>query len=254
MRRKIKQLRKIKVGIVNYLNTAPLLYGIRHSQVSNKIDLIEDYPSRIATLLLDGEIDIGLVPVAILPDLPKYEIVTDYCIGSNGPVASVCLFSDVPIQDIDRVLLDYQSRTSVALLKILLQSFWKVNPELVDANKDYLSSIKGSTAGLVIGDRSFEQRQRSTYVYDLGEAWKKYTGLPFVFATWTASKLLDRDFVDEFNAANQFGIQHIQEVIDAAQFPLFDLKAYYTKFISYPLDEVKKKGLAKFLQLMTVAV
>src|SRR5688500_8622220 len=110
---------KIKVGIVNYLNTKPLLYGIERSPVLEEIELIKDYPSNIASALLKNEIDVGLVPVAIIPRLKYYELITDYCISCDGPVASVCLFSDVPLAEVETVLLDYQSRTSVELARIL---------------------------------------------------------------------------------------------------------------------------------------
>ncbi len=125
--------RKIRVGAVSYLNTKPLLYGIQHSPIIDKIELKIDYPSRIAAMLLNDEIDIGLVPVAIIPKLREFHINTDYCIGSDGEVASVCLFSEVPIEKIETVLLDYQSRTSVQLAKILMKEYWKINPVLEDA-------------------------------------------------------------------------------------------------------------------------
>ncbi len=97
----------------------------------------------------------GLVPVAVIPQLPESRIITDYCIGCNGPVASVCIFSNVPMEQVKRVYLDYQSRTSVQLAKILLKEYWKSEAELVETKGDeYLSQIEGTTAGLVIGDRA----------------------------------------------------------------------------------------------------
>ena len=242
-------MEKIKVGIVNYLNTKPLLYGIERSPVLKSIELIRDYPSHIAGFLLDGTIDLGLVPVAILPKLKESHIVTDFCIGSDGPVASVCLFSDVPIEEIEEVLLDYQSRTSVALTKLLLRDYWKVTPKLVDTESDFRSRIKGKTAGLVIGDRSFEQRKISPHIYDLGEAWKNYTGLPFVFAAWVSNKKLDLDFIEQFNEANSQGVVSIPEIIETMDYPLFDLNKYFHNCISYNLDDRKRKGLQKFLEL-----
>ena len=250
MRRKINQLKKTKVGIVNYLNTRPLLYGIEQSPIRDSIELIQDYPSNIASYLLGGNIDVGLVPVAILPFLNEFYIHTDYCIGCNGPVASVCLFSDVPIQDVENVLLDYQSRTSAALLKILLLDYWKVAPNVIETASDFRSSIKGTTAGLVIGDRSFEQRKHSQHVYDLGEAWKQYTGLPFVFAAWISTRPLDPHFIQEFNLANQFGILNISKVIGTTVYSLFNMEEYFTKYISYGLDAEKQKGLKRFIQLL----
>ena len=155
---KLNQLNKIKVGIVNYLNTKPLIYGIQQAPVAEKLVLIEDYPARVARMLLEGTIDVGLVPVAVIPHLQEHHIITDYCIGCTGPVASVAIFSEVPIQKIEKVLLDYQSRTSVALAKLLLRKYWKIEPELVDttglAGANYRTSIKGTTAGVVIGDRA----------------------------------------------------------------------------------------------------
>ncbi|MBC7828789.1 MAG: menaquinone biosynthesis protein [Chitinophagaceae bacterium] len=251
MRRKINQLKKIKVGIVNYLNTMPLLYGINHSPVMDSIELIQDYPSNIASFLLDGKIDIGLVPVAILPALKEYHIYTDYCIGCDGPVASVCLFSEVPIGKVETVLLDYQSRTSVALLKILLNDHWKIKPAFVDTTSDYRSSITGTTAGLVIGDRSFEQRKSSLYAYDLGEAWKQYTGLPFVFAAWVSIQRLDDQFIKAFNMANGSGIENIRTIIDSMPASLFDMEEYFTRYISYELNPEKQRGLERFLELLT---
>ena len=243
-------MKKIRVGIVNYLNTKPLLYGIDRSPVKELIETIQDYPSNIAKFLLEGKIDMGLVPVAVLPALEEYHINTDYCIGCDGPVSSVCLFSEVALEQVSEVLLDYQSRTSVALTRILLADYWKVNPLLTDTKSDYRLQIKGATAGLVIGDRAIEQRQISPYIYDLGEAWKNYTGLPFVFAAWISRKKLDPSFVDMFNEANRYGIEHIDEVVKTNPYPSFDLKNYYTKFISYSLDENKLKGLRHFLKLI----
>ena len=240
--------RKIRVGAVSYLNTKPLLYGIEHSPVINEIELKIDYPSRIATMLLNDEIDIGLVPVAIIPRLKEYHINTDYCIGSIGAVASVCLFSELPIERVENILLDYQSRTSVQLAKILLKEYWKMDPVLTDAKEDFRDHIKGTTAGLVIGDRALEQRKISPYIYDLGEAWKNYTGLPFVFAAWVSNKKLSNDFVTAFNAANKTGVENITALLKGLQYDVFDLKKYYTQCISYHLDDEKRKGLDFFLK------
>ncbi|ODT91350.1 MAG: hypothetical protein ABS85_12965 [Sphingobacteriales bacterium SCN 48-20] len=90
--------KKIKVGIVSYRNTRPLIYGLQHTALSNDIELIEDIPARLADKLKTGEIDLGLVPVAVIPQLGEYHIIGDYCIGTEGEVASVCLFSEVPLR------------------------------------------------------------------------------------------------------------------------------------------------------------
>ena len=91
---------KIRIGAVSYLNTKPLIYGLEQGMMKDEIELVVDYPSRIASQLINNEIDAGLVPVAIIPHLKEYYIISDYCIGCDGEVASVCLFSEVPIQQV----------------------------------------------------------------------------------------------------------------------------------------------------------
>lgn len=251
---KIVQLqKKLKVGIVSYLNTRPLLYGLKRPPIVNEIELIEENPARLAELLLNEEIDLGLVPVAVIPELKHYYLVGDYCIGSETEVASVCLFSDVPLNEITRVYLDYQSRSSVALLKWLMREYWNVSPQIIHATDDsYRKEIKGTVAGLVIGDRAFEQRKTSTFIYDLASEWRAITGLPFVFAAWISNKRLQVDFVQRFNKANAIGLDHIDEIVAAEHFELFDLRKYYSLHMSYAFDERKKEGLRLFLQYMSL--
>ena len=152
--------------------------------------------------------------------MKEHFIISDYCIGSVGEVASVCLFSDVPLEKIEKVLLDYQSRTSVALLKILIKEFWKIDVKFEDTFNGYQSQIYGTTAGLVIGDRALQQRKVSPFIYDLGEAWQKFTGLPFVFAAWVSNKKLDQNFIMNFNEANAFGLKRIDEVVAKNPYPI----------------------------------
>jgi chorismate dehydratase len=241
---------QIKVGAVNYLNTKPLVYGFEQGMMQDETELVFDYPANIARKLLHNEVDIGLVPVAVLPALKEYHVISDYCIGCTGAVASVCLFSDVPLHQIKEVLLDYQSRTSVALLKILLKEHWKINPLLTAAENNFREQIGGATAALVIGDRAFEQRLVSPYVYDLGEAWKEMTGEPFVFAAWVSNRKLDEGFTERFNAATSEGFNHLDAIVAANPYNAYDLLTYYKMNISYRLDADKKNALQHFLQLL----
>lgn len=242
--------KRIRVGAVSYLNTRPLIFGVKRSGLMDRIDLIEDYPSKIASMLLNDEIDVGLIPVAVIPQMKQHFIVTDYCIGAEGEVASVALFSEVPMKEIKKVVLDYQSKTSVNLAKILLKEYWKKEVLFEDAKEDFIQNIKGTTAAVVIGDRALQLSNRSKYIYDLGAAWKSFTGLPFVFAAWIANKPLDDDFIDAFNRANAYGINHIDEVLTGINFTDYDLKKYYTKNISYRLNERKMEGLRMFLNFL----
>jgi chorismate dehydratase len=201
-------------------------------------------------MLLNNEIDIGLVPVAIIPYMKEYYINGNHCIASNGNVASVCLFCEQPIEHIEKVLLDYQSRTSVQLARVLLKEYWKIEPELVDAGKDFRDHIRGTTAGVVIGDRALEQRKISPYVYDLAEAWKNLTGLPFVFAAWISNKRLDPAFIQAFDEGNRQGLLQIDEVVAENPYPMFNLQDYFRKHLDYRLDDQKRKGLERFLKYL----
>jgi chorismate dehydratase len=238
-----------KVGAVSYLNTKPLLYGIMRSpEVMRRLELTIDYPSIIARDLARGDSDMGLVPVAIIPRLKEYHLNGHFCIGSEGEVASVCLFSEVPLEEVQTVLLDYQSKTSVALLKVLLRFHWKRTPAFINTHEDYRARIKGTTAGLVIGDRALEQRLLSPYIYDLGAAWKAFTGLPFVFAAWISNRPMDEDFIRLFDEACGVGITGLVEVLRENPYPVYDLRTYYTRNISYALTPSKRDVLALFLQ------
>lgn len=243
---------KIKVGIVNYLNTKPLLEGIMHSDLLGDIELVPDYPANIDRMLVDNEIDIGLVPVAVIPRLKEYHIVSDYCIGTTGKVASVCILSNQPLNQVNRILIDYQSRTSANLVKVLIKEFWKLEVELVDTQSDFRHLIQGDTAGLVIGDRCLEYRNKVKYVYDLGEAWLEFTGLPFVFAAWISNKALPGDFIRRFNEANAAGLRNMEKVIAENPFSYYDSREYFTKNISYELDEEKRRGMERFLGYLQV--
>lgn len=239
----------IRVASVSYLNAKPMLYGIRHHAIAHEIQLVEDYPAKIAQMLINDEVDVGLIPVAATTKLEEWYVVGDYCIGSEGTVASVCIFSEVPMEQIETILLDYQSRTSVNLARILLKEYWEKDVAFVNATgDDFRKQIRGTTAGVVIGDRALEQRMYSPYIYDLGQAWKEHTGLPFVFAAWIANKKLPASFESKFNEANKKGLQHIEQVVAENPYTVYDLNAYYTRCISYELTDRKKMGMELFLQ------
>ncbi|MGX5819150.1 menaquinone biosynthetic enzyme MqnA/MqnD family protein [Chitinophaga lutea] len=242
--------RKVKVAAVSYLNTKPLLYGFRDHRVMRSMELTMDYPSKIARQLIDGEVDIALVPVAIIPKMKEHHIISDFCIGADGPVASVCLFSEVPLHEIKRIFLDYQSRTSVALLKVLVQHYWKLDVEFVETTGGYEDQIKGADAGLVIGDRALEQRHKSPIIYDLAETWIRFTSMPFVFAAWISNKPLPVEFLQDFNDANAIGLNNIPAVVAENPYAGYDLITYYTKNISYPLTPAKRQGLQRFLSYL----
>ena len=243
--------RKIRVGAVNYLNTKPLLYGLERAPIRTQIDLQTGYPAEVAQRLLAGDLDIGLVPVAILKKMPEYHLVSDYGIAAHGPVASVCLFSDCPLSEVDTVLLDYQSRTSVALAKLILHQHLGLHPKLEDTNGDeYLHRMGGRTAGVVIGDRALAFRAQANHILDLAEAWHQWTGLGFVFAAWVSRVQMEESFRLAFNEANAAGLQALDAVIAEHPFAAYDLHTYYTKNIHYRLDMECLEGMRQFLSML----
>lgn len=244
-----------RVVAVSYLNTKPLLYGLLRSSIQSELEMDLAIPSECARRLLNGEADIALVPVAVIPELPEAQIISDYCIGADGAVATVCIYGDVPIGEMTNIYLDHHSRTSVMLTRLLLDEYWGLNPNLIAAEDGYIDRIGGSTGGLVIGDRTIGLAKRFKYVYDLGEVWKTHTGLPFVFAAWVSVKPLQPEFVTAFNEALREGMEHLPELqlLLSSPHPDFDLVEYFTHHIDYDLDGPKREALARFLAYVGAA-
>jgi len=236
---------------VSYLNTKPLLYGLEHGQMSNEVELVLDYPANLVRLLQSNQIDIGLIPVGALPSLGDYHIISDYCIGTEGEVASVAVFSEVPMEEIDKVLLDYQSRTSVMLCKILFEKHWKKKVQFIDAkDESYIDNIRGNVAGLVIGDRALKIRSKFSYIYDLGLGWKEMTGLPFVFAVWVRKKEISGECIPFFNEANGMGLSKINLINDHNNESSYPMAMYFRKNISYRLTEGMRESMSLYLSFL----
>jgi chorismate dehydratase len=203
--------------------------------------------------LLDGSVDLGLVPVAVIPLLGEKHIVSEYCIGAIGKVRSVMLYGDVPMQEMEKVLLDNQSRTSVMLTRVLAKHYWKIEPGWVAAKEGFEKEIGGASGGVVIGDRTFALENRFKYNYDLAEEWEKFTGLPFVFACWVANKPLPVSFMGLFNDALRYGLEKRDAVIQEIKRPPASREVitdYLHNSINYDLDREKMQAMERFLELI----
>ncbi len=240
----------LSISIVNYLNALPFRYGLQQSSLINDIQVHHDHPSDCALKLINKTVDIGLVPVTTLLKLPKAYIITNYCIGAFGKVDSVALFSQVPLDKIEVVLLDYQSNTSNVLIQILNKHFWHLPIQFTMSKPGFENSINGTTAALVIGDRAFEISNYQ-YKYDLSEEWFKHTNLPFVFACWVSQTVIENYFINALNNAFSYGIQHINAALldDSNSNLIIDKKDYLTNKISYQFDIKKQESLQYFLNL-----
>ena len=245
---------KIRISAVSYLNTLPFLYGIKNSKFLSNFIFEQDVPSICAKKLINNEVDIALIPVAAIPYVKNPYFISDYCLGAKNKVKTVLLLSDVPLQEIKSVLLDYQSRTSVNLVKVLARKLWNIAPEWINTDTGFENSISGNMAGVVIGDRAFSLQKKFKYVYDLSEEWFKMTRLPFVFATWVSNKPIDNEFIRQFNKTLQYGLDNIDLVIQEfnKNFPNseIELKKYLTENISFYLDEEKKESMKLFFDYL----
>ena len=243
---------KTRVSIVSYLNSKPFLYGLNKSSVAKNIEMSLDIPSKIVAKLDFGLADIGLIPVAGLQDLSDYQIVSDFCVGAINKVRTVVLVSEVPLEQIDTILMDYQSRSSVLLSKILAKFFWQREFNWENTCNDFQNkSIRGNTAGVIIGDRVFDIENKYKFTYDLSEEWYKFTGLPFVFAVWASTKNVTERFETDFNQALAFGVENISKIVEMEQinYQNVNIYDYFIQNISFSFDEEKKVGMKKFLEL-----
>lgn len=202
----------VRLGAVSYLNTKPLVEGL-----DRRPDLFSvryDVPAQCAALLHEGRIDVGLIP-AIEYLRGDYRIVPHIAIGSDGPVASVVIFSRVPVSRITTLALDISSRTSVALTRILCAHKWQIAPRLTPGEPDLRAMLQRADAALMIGDPvlALDANAAGVDTIDLGSEWKEMTGLPFVYAVWSGrSDALGPEHVEELQAARRRGEAAVSEI------------------------------------------
>ena len=199
---------------------------------------------------LNDEVDLALTPVAIIPHLAYSEILSPYCIGADGPVETVCLFSHVPMSKIKEISLYFHSKTSVQLVQVLCKDYWNITPKFIPANSHFEKTLSNAQAAVIIGERAYQYKKQFEYVYDLSEQWKRYTGLPFVFACWVANKPLSESFKENFVKALSHGIDNLDLAIEkmGSHYPnSINQKRYLGEVISYQLDASKEISLQRFL-------
>ncbi len=246
---------KIRISAVKYANTYPFIYGLTKSGFDKEVVLETDHPADCAAKLINDSVDIGLIPVAALPSVKEYQIVSDYCIGANGDVRTVLLLSNCPFEAIRSVYLDYRSRSSVNLTKVLAKNSWKREFKWINTSKafDFLN-IGLNEAVVLIGDQCFEFENSFRYKVDLANEWKKFSGLPFVFACWAANKPINAEFIAKFNDALSIGVNDIDAVVEkfgnTGTIKGEILKKYLVENIDYNFNDEKKKALKLFLELL----
>jgi chorismate dehydratase len=247
-------MKPVRIAAVSYLNTFPFVFGIKTSGELDDIDLQLDVPSLCAEKLKSGEVELALVPAGALPEIEGCRIVTDFCIGAESDVRTVLLLSMKPLEEISAIHLDFDSRTSVALAKILAEHHWKIDPEWIPLPPGKASAPAEIESLVAIGDKTFRLSSEYPYVYDLAGEWIRFTGLPFVFAVWATRGDLPEGFLAKFNKALEYGISRKNEIPDffRNQIPMgVNVMDYLANNISYPLTEEKRAGLTRFLGLIS---
>ena len=241
----------LKISAVSYLNTIPFVYGILKSGHLENFRLDLDVPSACAEKLRNGEVDVALVPVGSFPDFKNPVIISEYCIGAVGKVRTVLLLSQKPLEQIDKIHLDYDSRTSVQLVKVLAEHYWNISPQWISLNPGQSDHPEQLESLVAIGDKTFELVKDYQYVYDLAEEWIRFTSLPFVFAAWLTLKTIPEQTLKSLNTALEWGISRKAESLEYFKDKLpacGDCLSYLENNISFQFDEEKKKGMQLYLK------
>jgi len=241
----------LRISAVSYLNTFPFVYGINESGMLSNFNLLLDVPSKTAERLKAGDADVALIPVGALPEIGQFHYISDFCVGAVGAVKTVLLLSKVPLDRITKIHLDYDSRTSVKLVRVLASHHWHINPQWENLGEGQASAARDIESLVAIGDKTFELRHRYPYVYDLAEAWIAFSGLPFVFSAWVSRKRLPDNILQQFSGALSYGVSHKRECLDYFKDKLpanQDCFRYLEENISFAFDDSKKEGLKLFLK------
>ena len=252
---------RLRVSAISYLNTAPLMWNFEHdpSMADLRRDFEIDYtiPSRCAQMLGEGSADIGIIPVAAYTTIPGLRVIPDVAIASRGAVRSILLISLRPLTEIRSVALDSSSRTSAALIQVLLRmqnrevTFAPAEPNLDRMLEKYDS-------GLLIGDPALQVDRTRYQTWDLAEEWRNLTGKPFVFAFWAIREDAAQEeelsrVADVFRESRDEGLKHIHEIANEWS-PRLSISAdavrqYLTESIHYYLDRDSISGMKLFFEL-----
>jgi len=273
-------MKSLRVSIVEYLNTAPLVRGFTHGPLRGKYELSFTVPSQCAEALRSGAVDVAIIPAIEYMRIPDLVIFPNLSIASKQSVRSLLVISKKPIHEVARVALDRGSRSTQALTRILCQKLWNITPEFFEAAPDLPAMLDRADAALLIGDPALRlsittarQARRdasgelvvpataaglpgsgSLFIYDLVEKWRAMTGLPAVLAVWAARRdMVTPELVQDFQDSLAFGLQHLDAIATEAaatmNLPAAELRRYLAENIDYHLDEENLRGLTRYYSL-----
>ena len=268
---------KLRISIVQYLNTAPLVRGFTHGPLQGRYDLSFTVPSLCAEALRTGAADVAIIPAIEYQRIPGLVILPDLSIASKERVRSLLVLSKVPIRRARSIALDRGSRSTQALVKILCDARWQIAPQFSEAAPDAAQMLQSSDAALVIGDPALRlaiaaethaapgpdgewlcdgktaglPSVEKLHVYDVVREWWQMTERPAVLAVWAARpEVATPELAGEFVASLDFGLAHLDEICAEAsrelQLPERELSLYLRTNIDYSLDEENRKGLLAY--------
>jgi len=244
-------LPKLRVGIVNYLNSKPLAWGFLKGHHADLFAPSYHPPALVARLLGQGSLDVGLIPSIEVQRIPHLRVLPDMCIAARHEVRSVLLVSRGPVDQIRRVALDQNSRTSATLVRILLRERYRLEPEYLHERPDPERMLAEADAALIIGDPALRVDRERYQIIDLAAEWTELTGLPFVFALWAVRPEVELpDLPFYFKSSLRYGLSSLDTLVreSAAELNLdsSEVRAYLTENLSFFLRQEEIEGLEEF--------
>ena len=274
------RVNSLRISIVQYLNTAPLVRGFTHGPLRGKYQLSFTVPSQCAEALRRGEVDIAIIPAIELQRIEGLVVLPNLSIASKKSVRSLLLVSKKPIHEVRRIALDRSSRSTQALVRILCAKSWHIAPEFFEAEPDLPTMLQQADAALLIGDPALRLAINSEpsatrdaagdllfpaelaglsspapgFLYDMVEKWRALTSYPAVLAVWAArAAATTPEVIRDFHDSLAFGLQHIQEISAEASrelnLPAHKITRYLTENIDYSLDVENLRGLQRYYEM-----
>lgn len=242
---------KLRVGIVNFLNSKPLAWGFLKGHHADLFAPSYHPPAMVARMLGQGNLDVGLIPSIEVQRLPQLRVLPDICVAARHEVRSVLLLSRCPPEEIRKVALDQNSRTSIALLRILLRERWNVDPEYLHERADPERMLAEADAALLIGDPALKVDRDRYLVHDLAGEWHALTGLPFVFAVWAVRPEVELpELPFYFKSSLRYGLSSLDILVREAAAELSlessEVREYLTENLSFFLRQDEIDGLEEF--------
>jgi chorismate dehydratase len=277
---------KLRVSVVEFLNTAPLVWGFTDGPLEGRYDLSFAVPSRCADDLRAGRVDIGVIPAIEYQRIDGLEILPGMAVAARNEVRSILVVARKPIDRVRRFALDQNSRSSIALVRLLCRGLWGIEPEFVEAEPDPAAMLADADAALLIGDPALRVRLKvdalaskvpgeggccggsddeqpvpgvnTLFVYDVAQQWHEMTGRSCVLAVWAARRgVVTREVLADFETSKAYGLAHIPDIAEGAalklDLPPRALESYLRENIDYSLDDENLAGLDLFYRLAAAA-